>query len=266
MSEPAMFEIAGFPAAYANSEGDARPFPLLFLHGVMGHHGQFDRYLRFFSTAGFDSYAVSRRGRLGLPPENARGIRTRDYVEDTFRVIDALEREPVIVGHSLGALLAQKVAEAGRCRAAVLVAPTPPRGVGMRPPLSAIPFYLNGMPAILSGRPKLIGYDIVSRVAMSRVPEPERRRIYADFVPESGLIFRGLALGTPVDSSKVQCPILCVAGAHDGVYPPRIVRAIARRYKAGYQEYPEHGHWIIEEPGWEESAGGILNWLEKLAS
>lgn len=263
MSEPTQTEIGGYPGLFAKGEGRDRPFPLLFLHGVMGHHEQFGNYLRFFSAAGFDSYAVSRRGRQGVPPEDSRGVRTADYVDDTFLVIRALEREPVVVGQSLGALLAQKAAEAGLCRAAVLIAAAPPRGVGLRPPLSAIPFYLSAMPAILTGRPKLIPYDVVSRVAMAKVPEPERHRIYDDFVPESGLVFRELAIGTPVDASKVDCPILCVTGTDDGVYPPRIVRAIARRYNADVQECPGHGHWIVEEPGWQECAEGVLAWLEE---
>jgi pimeloyl-ACP methyl ester carboxylesterase len=257
-------EIAGYPAMHAVVDGADAPFTVLFLHGIMGHHGQFERYLRFFSARGFDCFAVSRRGRLGVPPEHARGVRIEDYVQDTLRVLEVLGDGVVVVGHSLGGLIAQKVAEAGRCRAAVLVSSAPPRGVGVRPPWSAMPFYASAMPAIVSGRPKLTPYDVVSRVAMGRVPENDRRRIYDAFVPESGLVFRALALGAPVAASAVHCPVLCVGGDSDGVFPPRVLHGIARRYGAEAHEQPEAGHWLLDEPRWEAAASRIADWLGDL--
>jgi pimeloyl-ACP methyl ester carboxylesterase len=264
MADPKPITLAGFPAAFAPGEGAHQDSPLLFLHCIMGHHRQFDAYLRFFSARGFDAYAVSRRGRQGVPPENASGLRVKDYLDDTLKVIDALERQPVVVGHSLGALLAQKAAEAGRCRAIVLVAPTPPRGVAIRPPASALPFYANVLPAILTGRPMVPPYEVVARVALKCLPEAQRHRIYEEFVPESGLVLRDLALGTPVDGAKVQCPILVVGAGKDGVCSPRVARAIARHYQAELREYPENDHWIIEDPAWEVAAGDIARWIEEL--
>jgi pimeloyl-ACP methyl ester carboxylesterase len=257
-------EIAGYPAMHAVADGASAPIAVLFLHGIMGHHGQFERYLRFFSARGFECFAVSRRGRFGVPPEHARGVRFADYLEDTLRVLEVLGDGVVVVGHSLGGLIAQKVAEAGRCRAAVLVSSAPPRGVGVPPPRSALPFYASAMPAIVTGRPKLIPYDVVSRVAIGRVPEHERRRIYDAFVPESGLVFRALALGVPVDASAVHCPVLCVGGDSDGAFPPRVLHGIARRYRAEAHEQPEAGHWLLEEPRWEAAAGKIADWLGHL--
>jgi pimeloyl-ACP methyl ester carboxylesterase len=231
----------------------------------MGHHRQFDGYLRFFSARGFDSYAFSRRGRHGVPPEDARGLRIRDYLEDTLAVIDALDRPPVVIGHSLGALLAQKAAEAGRCRAIVLIAPTAPRGVAVRPPVSALPFYASAAPAIVTGKPKIPPYEVVARVGLRCLPDDQRRKIYADFVPESGLVLRELALGTPVDAGKVRCPVLVVSGREDGVCSPRVARAVARHYQADLREYPESDHWIIEDPGWETVAADIVHWIEQVA-
>lgn len=265
MATPEPITLAGLPGAFAPAQGTPRGSPLLFLHCIMGHHRQFDAYLRFFSERGFDAYAFSRRGRLGVPPENARGLRIRDYLDDTLKVIDALDRKPVVVGHSLGALLAQKAAEAGRCRAIVLVAPTPPRGVAVRPPASALPFHVNAIPSILTGRESVSPYEVVSRVALRCLPEGQRRQIYRCFVPESGLVLRELALGTPVDVTKVQCPVLVVGGGADGVCSPRVARAIARHYQAELLEYPEYDHWIIEDPGWEAVATDIARWVEKAA-
>ena len=46
-------------------------------------------------------------------------------VHDCLRTL----REAVVIGHSMGGLVAQKAAEGGRVRAAVFVASAPPKGI-----------------------------------------------------------------------------------------------------------------------------------------
>ncbi len=266
MAEPLPIELGGFPGIHAEAEGERRGFPLLMLHGVLFDHRDFAAYCRYFSSQGYDCYAFARRGRAGVPPLNAQGVRLRDYQEDTVRVIDAIGRRPAIIGHSLGALLAQKAAEEDRCRAVVLIAPAPPRGVAVRPPASALPFYFRAVPAILTGRPHLPRRDVVRRVAFSRMSEDHLDRLCQRMVPESGRVLRELALGVPVDRDSVRCPVLTLGGEADGVYPPRVARAVARHYGGRCVLYPGMDHWIMDEPGWENPAQDIADWLNALAS
>jgi pimeloyl-ACP methyl ester carboxylesterase len=84
-------------------------------------------------------------------------------------------------------------------------------------------------------------------------------------VPESGLVLRELAMGVPVDRSRIRCPVLAVGGEADGVYPPRVVRAVAKHYDATCLLYPDNDHWIMDEPGWERPARDIADWFEGLA-
>lgn len=266
MSEPQPIEIAGFPGLHAEGEGQHRAFPLVFLHGYWSHHEFFPTYLRFFSAAGFDCYAVSRRGRKGVPPQHARGVRIQDYVDDTLRILDAIGQEAIVVGWSLGGLVAQKVAEAGRCRAAVLVAPAAPGDIRVLPSLTALPGYLRHLVDLLLGRPFLLTYGNAVRTLFNRIPEADRRRLYDTMVPDSGIIGRQIALtGVRVDASRVLCPMLCVVGADDKMTPAPSVRRIAHKYGADLREYSGHGHWLTEEPGWEAIARDILAWLETKA-
>lgn len=265
MTEPSPIDLAGFPGLHAQAEGEQRRFPLLMLHGVLFDHRDFATYCRYFSTRGYDCFAFARRGRAGLPPLNADGVRLRDYMEDTVRVIEAIGRRPAVIGHSLGALLAQRAAEEDRCSAIVLLAPTPPRGVAVRPPASALPFYVKAVPAMLRGRPHLPRREVVGRVAFQRMPEDQRHDLYERMVPESGMVLREVALGVPVDRNKVRCPVLTVGGGADGVYPPRVVQAVARHYAATCHVYPDNDHWIMDEPGWEKPARDIADWLDGLS-
>ena len=263
MSEPQPRDIAGFPGLYAEGEGERRPSPLVLLHGYWSDHDFMPTYLRFFSEAGFDCYIASRRGRRGVPPEHARGLRVQDYVEDTLRVLDAVDGEAVVLGWSLGGLLAQKVAEAGRCLAAVLVASAAPADVRVFPPLAALPTYLRHLPELVLGRPFLPSYGSAQRTLLNRVPQADRRRLYEMMGPDSGIVGREVAVtGVRVDASRVHCPVLCLVGTDDNITPARSVRRIAKKYGADLREYPGHGHWLPEEPGWEAIAGDILSWLE----
>jgi len=263
MSEPTQVEIAGFPGLYAEAEGERRPLPLVFLHGMWAHHEFFHTYLRFFSTEGFDCYAVSRRGRKGVPPTNAQGVGFQDYLDDTLSTLDAIGREVIVVGWSLGGLVAQKVAEAGRCQAAVLVAPVAPGDVRTLPRLGALPFYLRRLPDMLLGRPFLPSYGHAVRLFLGRIPEADRRLLYDAVVPDSGTVGRQIALtGVRVDVSQVRCPMLCVVGVDDNATPARSVRRIAAKYDADLREYPNHAHMLMEEPGWEGIASDMLAWLD----
>jgi dipeptidyl aminopeptidase/acylaminoacyl peptidase len=41
------------------------------------------------------------------------------------------------------------------------------------------------------------------------------------------------------------------------------VRKVARKYNASYHEFPDHAHWLLGEPGWEDVAEYIASWLER---
>ncbi|MGH9263803.1 MAG: alpha/beta hydrolase [Acidimicrobiales bacterium] len=265
MTETEAIDRGGFPGIHAEAEGERRPFALLMVHGVLFDHRDFASYCRYFSSRGYDCYAFARRGRAGVPPPNAEGVRLRDYFEDTLRVLEAVGERPVIIGHSLGALLAQMVAEQDRCRAMVLLAPAPPRGVAVRPPASALPFYLRALPAMVSGHPHLPRRDVVARVAFGAMSEDSRQALYEQMVPESGLVLREVASGVPVKRDRVRCPVLCVGGEADGVYPPRVVRAVAEHYGGKSLLYPDMDHWIMDEAGWERPACDIADWLDSLS-
>jgi pimeloyl-ACP methyl ester carboxylesterase len=253
-------EFAGFPALETQGERD-RP-PLLFVHGAFATHRPFAGWLRFFATRGWRTLAVARRGRCGLPPARADGLTTAAYLEDLNQVLDALAVPPILVGHSLGGLLAQKLAEQGRCAGAVLFAPAPPWM--LLPQLDALARLLPLLPAILSGRPIRPSYSTAAHIVLNHVPEPDRRRIYDALVHESGVVYREMMFGTiRVDAAKVRCPVYVVGADDDRIISRHLAREIAKYYRAGLKVHEGHGHWFIEEPGWEAIAQDVVRWMER---
>ena len=71
-----------------------------------------------------------------------------------------------------------------------------------------------------------------------------------------------------MDESKVTCPVLVVAGTEDRITPASVVRKVADKYKAvsTYKEFPDHAHWVIGEPGWQEIAEHVSDWLNHVLS
>jgi len=252
--------IAGFPALITSNDS-SRP-PLLFLHGAFVTHEDFAPWMAALAEHGWRCLAPARRGRLGIGPAQARGLTTADYVEDTLEVIAAMGQTPILVGHSLGGLIAQKVAEAGKARALVLLAPAP--AAMLTAQAVALPALLPMFPRILAGRPIIPSCTGCARIALNRIPEGERAGLHEKLVHESGKVYRELIFGAiKVDPAKVTVPVFVAGGNEDRIVSQALLRFTARRYGASLKVYPGHAHWLIGEPGWEAIVADLAAWLEK---
>jgi pimeloyl-ACP methyl ester carboxylesterase len=245
------------------------------IHGAFCAGWAFDGWRAAFETQGYRVLTPTLRHHdCGMSPPAALGTTSmRDYAADLERDIDALGEAPVVVGHSLGGLLAQMLAARRPVRALVLLSPSAPWGMGPSTPfefMSAQALYLAGNFWSTALKPH---HWIAAANALDMLPEHERDFVFARFVPESGLAtfetmqwMFDMKRATQVDARAVTCPILCFAGTRDRVNPPATVRRLARRYggRARYEELPNHSHWMIGEPGWQKIANGTLMWLDQV--
>lgn len=264
MTTPIALDIAGYHAIHAAPAGPSTG-TVLFVHGSWGYAEQFAGWVQTFAGAGFAAYAASRRGRQGVPPTYARGVRFEDYVEDTRRVIDALGGDVIVVAHSMGALVALEVAARWPLAGLALLAPAPTRVVpDQRLPLGALAPLLGVMlPPLLTGRPYLPRRRAATRLWLNLLPALERDHAYAGLVAESGLAARG-AMAVATDPAALRCPVVCLAPLGDASTLPATYRSLARTYGSHLREYPEHGHWLFAEPGWERIAADTLSWIDSV--
>lgn len=236
--------------------------PVLFLHGFGGGAWYFDRYQHYLAERGYPTFALNLRGHCGSRPVPDIGqVSINEYVEDAREVARHLGR-PIVIGHSMGGLLAQKLAESDGVRAAVLMCAAPPRGISLFSWRLASR-QLAHLSEMLRSRPLVGTRSDYDALVFNRVPEPDRDMLFSRFVTESGRAGRELSIGTlKVDQRKVHCPMLVIACSDDRFVVPRIARRLARKYGAPYWEYAGHGHFPQYEPGWEAMAGDIARWLE----
>lgn len=246
--------------------------PILFVPGYFAGAWVFDRFLQYFAERGHAGYAVNLRGRGGSALRSGTllgQVSLMDFVEDARDVagwITERSGPPIVVGHSMGGLIAQKLAEEGVARALVLLSPAPPRGISVMTKL-LLRRQLKHLPSLLRSRRIIPRWRDMRDLVLNRVPESEQRTMFERFVPESGRAGREMSLGgVKVSAERIRehgCPVLVVTSDEDRFIPPKIAQRVATRYRAPLFMARGHGHLMLQEPGWKETASFVAGWLER---
>ena len=236
--------------------------PVLLIHGMFGGAWYWEGYQSLLASRGYESHALNLRGHHGSRPVADIGkVPLSAYVADALDVARSL-RNPIVIGHSMGGLIAQKVAEAGACRACVLLAAAPPRWIPVVSWL-LLTTQLKYTKALALSEPLHPNRRDADVLMFNRTPVAARDADFARLVPESGRAGLELSFGiVGVSESRVTAPMLVVTGRDDQFIVPRVARAIARKYRAEIRTYDSFAHHIMNEPGWEKPARDIVDWMD----
>jgi pimeloyl-ACP methyl ester carboxylesterase len=242
--------------------------PLVFIHGIHAAGWMFERWQPWFEDRGHRCLAIDLPGHGSSPLRDGTPlgkVRFEAYVDAASATARELGR-PVVIGHSMGGLVAQALAERAVVSAAVLVSSAPPRGITVIT-LPLLRYQLRDLPTVLLGRTLHASWPAMRDLALNRVADAERRQLFERLGPESGTVGRQLSLtGVAIDRSRVRCPMLVVSGDADRYVPLSRASAIAHRYGAPLQVLPGRGHMMMQEPGWEEPASIIHEWIRDSVS
>jgi non-heme chloroperoxidase len=241
--------------------------PLLFVHGAnIGAWCWAEHFMPWFAARGFPAYALSLRGHgasHGRERLDQHGI--ADYAEDVAAVVASLERQPVLVGHSMGAVVVQKYLEQGGAPAAVLACPVPPWGLVPSTMMLAFtrPALFAGLHSVAAGGRASL--QTLADALFAGPPDPERlARAYTRMQRESSRALLDLAgFGLP-QRWRMKLPQTLVLGAErDALIAHASAEGTARMLDADYVLLEGLGHGVMLDNGWERAAGAILGWLEE---
>lgn len=238
---------------------------VLFVHGSSGGSWYWHNFMRQFAAQGYDCHAMNLRGHPPSPPVDELGkVSLQDYVNDVRGVVQALG-EVILIGHSMGGAIAQVLAQDMPLRAAVFASSAPVAGVKFQNPPFNLWFLLYGLkslPAMVRKRTIRPGFRVARSALLNRV-EPERQReLWQRLCPESATVAVEVLKGTvSADLSGVSCPMLTTGGRDDRTTVFDMQREIARFHGTDFIDLGEHGHLFMVEPGWEQCAARILEWL-----
>jgi len=249
------------------TEGKAPKSPLLFVHGAyVGAWCWEEHFLDWFAERGYPAHAVSLRGHgasAGRRELNDFGL--ADYAEDVARTAAELSQPPILIGHSMGALVVQKYLEKAQAPAAVLACPVPAYGLLPSSFLLAWtrPALFAGLNAVANG-----GYaspEVLAEALFAGQIEPARLESYHRRTQRESrrALFDMSGWGLPQPWRGARVPTLVLGAEKDSLIAHGEAQGTAQLLGAEYRLLPGLGHAIMLDEGWQSAAAAIAGWLEE---
>jgi pimeloyl-ACP methyl ester carboxylesterase len=259
------------------------PKPVVFIHGLWLHASSWEPWVELFRQAGYEPVAPGWPGEPDTvaaareQPEAVADHGIDDVVAHYAKVIAGLPVKPVLIGHSFGGMIAQKLLGQDLAAAAVAIDAAQIKGV-LPLPLSALratlPVFKN--PANKHRAVSLTAEQF--RFAFGNaVSEEESLALFERWaVPAPGKpLFEAAAANfDPHSPAKVDTanemrgPLLLVTGGRDHTVPESVTRATLKQYRHSHavteiQDFPDRAHSLTIDGGWQEIAECSLAWLRR---
>jgi pimeloyl-ACP methyl ester carboxylesterase len=257
--------------------------PVVFIHGLWLHATSWAPWAELFSEAGYDPIAPGWPG----DPDTVEAARANpdalaDHgIDDVTRhyqaIIDTLAARPILIGHSFGGMIAEKLLGLDYGAAAIGIDAAQIKGV-LPLPLSALhstlPVFKN--PANKHRAVSLTAEQFRFSFG-NAVSEEESGALYERWaIPAPGKpLFEAAAANFSLHSpAKVNTanegrgPLLLIMGGRDHTVPEAITKATVKQYRhssavTDLEEFADRGHSLTIDSGWREVADGCLAWLAK---
>ncbi|MCO1575703.1 alpha/beta hydrolase [Crossiella sp. SN42] len=252
---------------------------LILIHGTWGNGENWGEFGTELQARGFRVHRPTARHH-GNPRQvdvwaNAQRMTKLgllDFVADYAELVGRMATPPIIVGHSLGALLAQLLAARVPHRGQILLGTAPAWGMHT---FDLAPMALWGryLPRWLAGQPM---YPVSKKVWDSHICNATPREIsdpfYDSLCAESGTVYRQMVLWfldhkrrAKVDYRASDAPVLVIAGELDKCTVPRIGRVTARKYGArgSFVQIPGADHMMNAGTHLPGTLKAIDDWLDR---
>ena len=255
--------------------------PVMFIHGLWLHPTSWEPWEDRFRTAGYDVFSPSWPGDMSTVEEaraNPESVANRgidEIVNHHAEIIEGLETPPILIGHSFGGMFAEKLLGEGKGVAAVAIDAAQIKGV-LALPLAALhstlPVFKN--PANKHRSVMLTAKQFHSSFG-NALSEEESNDLYDRWVipgPGRPLFEAAAANFSPhspakVDTAAERGPLLLIAGGEDRTVPKAITKSTMKQYKQSPSdnelvEFPDRGHSLTIDAGWQDVADTALTWLD----
>ena len=215
---------------------------ILLIHGTWGNAASWGAFVPALEAEGFEVHAPSLRYHDLPLEEGATKIATlslTDYVDDLSDYLSKMTSKPIILGHSLGGLLAQLVAARNPQlhRGVVLLGTAPIAGIFALYPSMLGCFYQHYLQWGFWKKPLYPTKKRVNHYCMNHQSDADQQQFFEALVTESGRVYAEMALwfldpkrAAHVDTKKITAPMLIVSGTDDRIVNMRISKVTAKKY------------------------------------
>ncbi len=237
-------------------------------HGAWCWEAKFAPYLRELGlrieTMNLPGHGTPGTARIGMQS-------VREYTDAVAERVAQLGGPVVVAGHSMGGFVVQKLMERRpeNLAGAILIAAATPSGV-----LGVVRHLLLSRPLdFLRANLTMDLYHLVRTPELAntlfyspQMPEAEARGYWESLSNESFRAFLdmlGLAAPRPRKADPA-LPKWIIGGEKDAIFPPQVVNRTARAYSTRAKIYPEMGHNLMVDVGWEQVADDLAAWARSL--
>ncbi|WP_328760426.1 alpha/beta hydrolase [Streptomyces sp. NBC_00271] len=261
----------------------ANAVPVVFIHGLWLHTSSWAPWQELFEVAGYRPIAPGWPGVARSVEEaraDAKSIADRgidDVVEHYAGIIAELPQPPIVIGHSFGGMIAEKLLGQNLGAAAIAIDAAQIKGV-LPLPLSALraTFPVFGNPANKHRAVSLTAeqFRFAFGNAVSAEESDELYERWTIPAPGKPLFEAAAANFSPHSAAKVDTdnndrgPLLLIMGGQDHTVPEAITKSTLRQYRhstavTDLVEFPDRGHSLTIDSGWRAVADTCLDWLSQ---
>jgi pimeloyl-ACP methyl ester carboxylesterase len=255
--------------------------PVIFIHGLWLHGTSWQSWIDLFTSKGYDASAPGWPGDAATVaetranPDAVADVGVDEITEHYATAMASLATPPIVIGHSFGGLIAEKLLGDGHAAAAVAIDAAPIKGV-LPIPLSALRAAFPALrnPGNLDAAVALTKEQF--RYAFGNaIPAAESDELFEQWTipsPARPLFQAATANLNPNAQTKVDVknddrgPLLLTMGGRDRTVPESISKSTFRQYRkssASTQliEFEDRGHSLTIDHGWQDVADAVLSWL-----
>lgn len=241
--------------------------PLLFVHGGYTSSACWDvSFLPFFQELGYNCHALDLSGHgqsHGRAELNTFGL--DHYAEDVAHIVAGLSAVPVLIGHSMGAIVVQRYLETASAQAVVMMAPVPPTGLaasGLQLALRQPDFIVEAERAV-RGEYTAKTVRIMREVYFSPDVSAEQFAAFQPMVQDESMraLTELMALALRLPARKPKIPALVIGGELDALFAANRLYMTATGWNGDTCVIPRAGHMLMMDPQWRTVAEKIDHWL-----
>ncbi len=246
---------------------------IVIVHGTWGNGDSLSDARHEFETRGYTVHTPTLRFHdlpLQEGADKIASLSVRDYADDVAALVDSLDSPPLLVGHSLGGLVAQLAAARTRHAGVVAATPAPAAGIFATYPGTIRLFGLHYLQLRPWTKPLYPAtWKVFRRYVTNATDERLASDLYSELVCDSGRVYCELAFwfldrakATEVDFAAITGPVLAIGAERDRTVNRRVGRATARRYANGtYIEIPASDHLVFHGAALPVTMARIDEWM-----
>ena len=255
--------------------------PVVFIHGLWLHAASWAPWIELFAAHGYEATAPGWPGDAPTVAEtraNPDAVANRgidEVAQHYTKLIADLPGAPVLIGHSFGGMIAEKLLGQNTGVAAIGIDAAQIKGV-LPLPLSSLkstlPVFKN--PANIHHAVSLTAEQFRYGFG-NAITQEESDALYEQWtIPAPGrpLFEAAGANFAPHSAAKVDTdnpdrgPLLLMMGGADHTVPEAITKSTFKQYRHSaavteLKEFPDRGHSLVIDAGWREVAEACLTWL-----